>query len=93
MITRIFRKFALERVKLRLLRVYFKSKLLKFHILRFFLGLKIVVLSFQCFVLGLHKQQMLANDSRRAVFVDEAFKKIKHDLSQNNYTRWPVEKT
>ena len=52
--------------------------LLKFRALRFVLGFKIGALALKCRVFGLNESDALLEDRRRAMFVDEFFKKIEH---------------
>ena len=71
-----FAKHGLASHGLRRLRLAFH--LLKFRALRLVLGFKIGALALKCRIFGLNEGNALLDDRRRAMLVDEFFKKIKH---------------
>lgn len=62
----------------RLKRLYLRTKLLKFRLLRMVLGLQIGYLALKCRVLRRDEPKALFENRRRAAFVDEFFKQVKH---------------
>ena len=78
MITHKFSVGGLQRIKLRLKRAYVRTKLLKFRCLRLILGLHIRCVTLKCLVLRRDEPKSLLENRRRAMLVDEFFKKIDH---------------
>ena len=73
-ITRIYT--GLKGRNLILKRYVVRAKLVNFRLKRFFLGLKISILSFKNGLFGFKEGKMLSEDRRRAMLVDEFFKLI-----------------
>ena len=67
-----------ERLKLRLKRCYLRAKLMKFRFLRLGLELQIRCAALKCLVLCRDEPKSLLENRRRAVLVDEFFKKLDH---------------